>query len=241
MGNSESTQSVSNESETTKADDEPRWNEIEHENLLLEQLPDEVKTLPESSLKLEKSTVISSAEQKKETEPELSMEEFKDQLANKRLARQTAVQDMREEIANLRKQLATEQAENRRLRRGAEAKDDQEIEKEEPQLETVKEVDEDDENPSSRSRHANIELANAQLALQLANADNLSLRGELDVVQRQVGTLKEVICCCKQMLNVKEEQCAQVCEKKRDYPSFFILIYFLSLAQDETDGNWEFF
>jgi len=220
MGNSESTQSV-NESETTKADDEPRWNEIEHENLLLEQLPDEVKTLPDSSLKLEKSTV-KSAEQKKETEPELTMDEFKDQLANKRLARQTAVQDMREEIASLRKQLATEQAENRRLRQGAEAKDDQDtVKKEEPQaeLEIAKDVDEDDENPSSRSRHANIELANAQLALQLANADNLSLRGELDVVQRQVGTLKEVICCCKQMLNVKEEQCAQVCKKKRDYPS----------------------
>jgi len=70
--------------------------------------------------------------------------------------------------------------------------------------------DPDDENPSSRSRHANIELASAQLALQQAQAENLSLRGEVEVVQRQVGTLKEVISCCKQMLSVKEEQCAQV-------------------------------
>lgn len=68
----------------------------------------------------------------------------------------------------------------------------------------------DDRDPLSRSRHANIELANAQLALQMANSDNISLRSELAVVQKQVVTLKEVISCCKQMLNVKEEQCSEV-------------------------------
>lgn len=72
----------------------------------------------------------------------------------------------------------------------------------------------DDADPLSRSRHANIELANAQLALQMANSENISLRSELAVVQKQVGTLKEVISCCKQMLSVKEEQCNEVCRQK---------------------------
>ncbi|KAL7742352.1 hypothetical protein ACLKA6_018988 [Drosophila palustris] len=227
MGNTESSTNANDSEETTttttttsQADDEPRWNEIEHENLLLEQLA----PLPDITSKPKTSAVMSSAEQRKAADPEsdLSLAEFKEQLANKRLARQTAVQDLREEIQSLRKQLQTEQAENRRLRQGV--KDDAELpQEEEPQAELppVQAVDEDDANPSSRSRHANIELANAQLALQLANAENLSLRGELDVVQRQVATLKEVICCCKQMLSVKEEQCAQLKMKLTEIENSF--------------------
>jgi len=117
MGNTEST-SNTNESETTKADDEPRWNEIEHENLLLEQLPAETTPPSSDSSSKPKTPTVMSAERQKETESDLSLEEFKEQLANKRLARQTAVQDMREELESLRKQLAKEQAENRRLRQG---------------------------------------------------------------------------------------------------------------------------
>lgn len=124
MGNTESSTNANESEETTtttsQADDEPRWNEIEHENLLLEQLP----PLPDTTSSPKNTTVMSSAEQQKDPEPEpepesdLSLAEFKEQLANKRLARQTAVQDLREEIQSLRKQLQTEQAENRRLRQG---------------------------------------------------------------------------------------------------------------------------
>ncbi|KAM8718087.1 hypothetical protein ACLKA7_004745 [Drosophila subpalustris] len=229
MGNTESSTNANDSEETTttttttttsQADDEPRWNEIEHENLLLEQLA----PLPDITSNRKTFAVMSSAEQQKDPDPEsdLSLEEFREQLANKRLARQTAVQDLREEIQSLRKQLQTAQAENRRLRQGASV--DAELpQAEEPQAELspAQAVDEDDANPSSRSRHANIELANAQLALQLANAENLSLRGELDVVQRQVATLKEVICCCKQMLSVKEEQCAQLKMKLTEIENSF--------------------
>ncbi|XP_030565586.1 protein MLP1 homolog [Drosophila novamexicana] len=224
MGNAESTQPEAHDSEPSTASvgatlpappDEPWWQQIEHENLILQQLPAE---LP-AKVELQPEQTIANMETKPETagtEPELTLEEFREQLASKRLARQTAVQDMREELANLRQQLAKEQAENQRLRRQTQGEAAAPAEE---QLE--KQLDPDDENPSSRSRHANIELANAQLALQLANADNLSLRSEVDVVQRQVGTLKEVICCCKQMLSVKEEQCAQLKMKLQEIENSF--------------------
>ncbi|KAH8266518.1 hypothetical protein KR044_010827, partial [Drosophila immigrans] len=208
MGNAESTQTTQNESATPTANDEPRWTEIEHENLILQQLPEQKPTAE-----------MEAADTKAAAETE-TLEEFKEQLESKRQARLSAVKDMREEMAKLRQQLAAEQAENQRLRHKAgEPPKESQLESE-SELETVT-VDEDDENPISRSRHANIELANAQLALQLANADNLSLRGEVEVVQRQVGTLKEVICCCKQMLSVKEEQCAQLKMKLQEIENSF--------------------
>ncbi|KAH8361014.1 hypothetical protein KR093_011760, partial [Drosophila rubida] len=205
MGNAESTQTPNDSAPTSN--DEPRWTEIEHENLILQQLPAEKPT--------------TDMEQAAGTETE-TLEEFKDQLESKRQARLTAVQDMRDEMSKLRQQLAAEQAENRRLRHKAgEPPKESELETEAVVEAESQPVDEDDENPSSRSRHANIELANAQLALQLANADNLSLRSEVEVVQRQVGTLKEVICCCKQMLSVKEEQCAQLKMKLQEIENSF--------------------
>uniref|UniRef100_A0A0A1XPZ9 Uncharacterized protein n=1 Tax=Zeugodacus cucurbitae TaxID=28588 RepID=A0A0A1XPZ9_ZEUCU len=147
---------------------------------------------------------------------EQTLEEFKEELRIKRLTRQTAVQDLRDEIATLRRQLAEEQELTRRLRRNnAVEVSSTDVEPSSVDEEgaiggtTNAEPDSDDEDPQSRGRHANIELANAQLALQMANAENLSLRTEMGVVQKQVGTLKEVIACCKQMLNVKEEQCVQ--------------------------------
>lgn len=214
MGNVESTTTASQPANAAaqsellaEEDDEPTWwQAIEHENLVLEQQPMEMATKP-SEKQLQKEQKHEEWEQQQEQEQGVprDLEQFKAELAEKRVARQTAVQDMRDELDTLRQQLTAERAENRRLRgEKLQQGEDSAMEQQQPVR------DEDDENPSSRSRHANIELANAQLALQLANADNLSLRSEVDVVQRQVGTLKEVICCCKQMLSVKEEQCAQV-------------------------------
>lgn len=193
-------------------DDEPSWwQAIEHENLVLEQQPVEMAAKPS-----EKHVQKEQKEEEVEQAVPRDLEQFKAELAEKRAARQTAVQDMRDELASLREQLTAERAENRRLRGEKLEQGEAAQEKTLPveQQQSQPERDEDDENPSSRSRHANIELANAQLALQLANADNLSLRSEVEVVQRQVGTLKEVICCCKQMLSVKEEQCAQVSQSE---------------------------
>ncbi|XP_034126400.1 coiled-coil domain-containing protein 144A isoform X2 [Drosophila guanche] len=217
-------------------DDEPWWNDIEHENLVLQQAPTNAATSTpkkvEDAVKIaeEKATIreepIEMDSKEESPKREQTLEEFREELRTKREARQTAVQDLREEMNSLRRELAKEQSDNRRLRKeqgeeerpAEQAKDLQEpldVPKEQP------EIDPDDENPSSRSRHANIELANAQLALQQANAENLSLRGEVEVVQRQVGTLKEVISCCKQMLSVKEEQCAQLKMKLQQIENSF--------------------
>ncbi|XP_034669768.1 trichohyalin [Drosophila subobscura] len=223
-------------------DDEPWWNDIEHENLVLQQAPtnaatstpkrvvEAVKGAEEKATNREEPIAMDSKEESPKREQ--TLEEFREELRTKREARQTAVQDLREEMNSLRRELAKEQADNRRLRkeqgeeeRPAEQVQEQPLEQP-PQdpLDVPKEqpeIDPDDENPSSRSRHANIELANAQLALQQANAENLSLRGEVEVVQRQVGTLKEVISCCKQMLSVKEEQCAQLKMKLQQIENSF--------------------
>ncbi|XP_046812219.1 uncharacterized protein LOC124421305 isoform X2 [Lucilia cuprina] len=146
---------------------------------------------------------------------EQTLEEFKEELRTKRLQRQNAVQDLRDEIASLRRQLDLEREVNKRLRRGEYIEETSST----PNTDSVDlagacavEVSSisQDEDSLRRSRHANIELANAQLALQMANSENISLRGELAVVQKQVITLKEVIACCKQMLAVKEEQCNEL-------------------------------
>ncbi|KAH8281904.1 hypothetical protein KR054_004006 [Drosophila jambulina] len=221
MGNAESTQSADEaqlqsqqqQQQRLATDDEPWWNDIEHENLILEQAPQQVPIIikeagSSTASREEKEIIAEEAPAMADDSPkkEQSLEEFKEELCQKREARQTAVQDLRDEITNLRQQLAKEKAENRRLRQ----EQGEEEEVQEQETPENPDIDPDDDNPTSRSRHANIELANAQLALQQAQAENLSLRGELEVVQRQVGTLKEVISCCKQMLSVKEEQCAQL-------------------------------
>lgn len=250
MGNAESASQSAHESvpdaTSTDAPDEPWWQQIEHENLILQQVQEQqlqpVQAM-DTSPKTEPTdaTATAAAEEVKPEGDGSTLEEFREQLASKRLARQTAVQEMREELTKLREQLAQEKAENQRLRRQVPS-EQLEVAAGATLVAQESQPDPDDENPSSRSRHANIELANAQLALQLANADNLSLRSELDVVQRQVGTLKEVICCCKQMLSVKEEQCAQVRAVAclEDYRSELTLGFFCSPpVEDEAAGDRE--
>ncbi|XP_037927314.1 uncharacterized protein PFB0145c [Teleopsis dalmanni] len=174
----------------------------------------------------ERSEIISDLKTDNVKTPrEQTLEEFKEELRIKRMKRQTAVQDLRDEISSLRAQLATEQAINSQLRSGESVpksshEDLQETVPTEALSVTAK-LDTDDVDPMSRGRHANIELANAQLALQLANSENISLRTELGVVQKQVFTLKEVISCCKQMLSVKEEQCTQLKGKLQEIETSF--------------------
>lgn len=54
------------------------------------------------------------------------------------------------------------------------------------------------------------ELGNVYHDLQLANAEILSLREELDVTKNQVNSLKEVQVVSKQMLQLREDQVTQV-------------------------------
>ncbi|XP_075153233.1 uncharacterized protein LOC142226879 [Haematobia irritans] len=205
------------------------------------------KSLPDS-LKLE-GQESSRRDSTSSVSKDQSLEEFKEELRIKRATRQTAIQSMRDEMAELRKQLEREREISRRLRRG-EKVEETELDFVEPKATVSKTLantddedlqgatalvrkvsakvdlanaadDDDDENPLSRSRHANIELANAQLALQMANSENLSLRGELDIVQKQVISLKDVISCCKQMLTLKEEQCNELKQRLSEIEESF--------------------
>ncbi|EDW87133.1 uncharacterized protein LOC6526299 [Drosophila yakuba] len=235
MGNAESTQSADDTQMQLQgqaqqsADDEPWWNNIEHEDLILEQAPpaiteQEAEVVPPNNRnKYRANQVATEMEDKGDESPprEQTLEEFREELRQKKEARQSAVQGLRDEIASLKEQLAKEKADNRRLRKDTIAEGEVDTPGDHSDDTSKHDSDPDDENPSARSRHANIELANAQLALQQAQAENLSLRGEVEVVQRQVGTLKEVISCCKQMLSVKEEQCAQLKMKLTEIENSF--------------------
>ncbi|XP_052837944.1 uncharacterized protein LOC128253530 [Drosophila gunungcola] len=219
MGNAESTQSADDTQMQVQlaTDDEPWWNDIEHENLILEQAPQDTARRtevepPKLAMENRKTQSPDKLENKSEVSPEKeqSLEDFREELRLKREVRQNAVKELRDEIDNLKKQLALEKSRNRSPEKYESEEGGVQVQSEDTNIASRPDSDPDDENPSSRSRHANIELASAQLALQQVQAENLSLRGEVEVVQRQVGTLKEVISCCKQMLSVKEEQCAQL-------------------------------
>uniref|UniRef100_A0A1A9V0W1 Uncharacterized protein n=1 Tax=Glossina austeni TaxID=7395 RepID=A0A1A9V0W1_GLOAU len=202
----------------------------------LHKIADKIKlTLSEhaknNSEKPDDSEALESSLAEVHTYHEQSLDEFKEELRVRRLARQSAVQELRDEITSLRQQLATERALSQRLRSGEDLQQINVLPQKEDCGRSILNVtssqtsstredtrdnstdDADDEDPLSRSRHANIELANAQLALQMSNSENISLRGELSVLQKQVGTLKEVITCCKQMLTIKEEQCNELKQK----------------------------
>ncbi|EDW45389.1 cingulin [Drosophila sechellia] len=231
MGNAESTQSADDTQMQVQqsTDDEPWWNNIEHEDLILEQAPrattqkEAEEVLPENRVKYRENQVAIKMDDKGDESPqgEQTLEEFREELRLKKEVRQNAVQGLRDEIASLKEQLAQEKSENQRLRKDTSAQGQDDTQHGHSNSRSKPDADPDNDNPSSRSRHANIELANAQLALQQAQAENLSLRGEVEVVHRQVGTLKEVISCCKQMLSVKEEQCAQLKMKLTEIENSF--------------------
>ncbi|KAM7351209.1 uncharacterized protein ACRADG_004154 [Cochliomyia hominivorax] len=181
----------------------------------------ELEEQAERERKLSETSVKENTNNAQLSPKEQSLEEFKEELRTKRMQRQNAVQDLRDEIASLKRQLELEREINRRLRQGETIEDDPASAEGACAIvsDGLKENEED--NAISRQRHANIELANAQLALQMANSENITLRGELAVVQKQVITLKEVIACCKQMLAVKEEQCNELKQRLTEIEKSF--------------------
>ncbi|TMW46693.1 hypothetical protein DOY81_008234 [Sarcophaga bullata] len=175
------------------------------------------KETPTANVTSPTTTTTTSATENKEQ----SLEEFKEELRTKRLQRQNAVQDLRDEINALRQQLQQEREINRRLRRGEHVEEHSSTSSSLTTGACALSAVDNDEYPLARSRHANIELAEAQLALQMAQSENIELRGELAVVQKQVVTLKEVIACCKQMLAVKEEQCNELKQRLSEIEKSF--------------------
>lgn len=155
---------------------------------------------------------------KRSERSEQTLEEFKENLQQKRMARQSAVADIRNELETLRSQLAAEREVNRQLRAGvnvSQAMCDACTSTDPYEVPEPKSLCENDETGSSTAS-LRAQLAEVQLSLQLANADNLSLTTEMGVVRKQVASLKEVISCSKEMIKVREEQVVQLKAKLQE-------------------------
>lgn len=147
---------------------------------------------------------------------EQTLEEFKEELRIKREKRQSAISDLRNEMASLRQQLAEQKEINRQLKQGnncGQSTTSPNLESEDIFDDISAAISGNDEAEQVHNR-SNItlkrELANVQLSLQLANSEVLSLQAELNVRQKQTDTLKEVNTVSKQMIQIREDQLNQV-------------------------------
>lgn len=123
------------------------------------------------------------------------MEEFREEIKQKREMRHACMKKLREEMSDLREKLASEVATNARLREtlelyGEDAKP----------LEVL-----NDENKKLR-----FELAECQLFLQTSNTENINKTLEVQALREHIRSLKEVIKATKEMLNIRENQVTQM-------------------------------
>lgn len=145
-----------------------------------------------------------------------NLEEFKEELRVKREKRQNAIADLRNEITTLRQQLADERALNRQLKNSARSSDgtNSSMPASTTDIDDNGQVTPNNDSPSQTNSDGitlKTELAEAQFALQLANAEILSLNTELTGTRRQVTSLKDVVAVTKQMVQIREDQLAKVC------------------------------
>lgn len=141
-----------------------------------------------------------------------NLEQFKWELGIKREKRQNAIADLRNQIVMLRKQLDDEKALNRQLMNGQNPIDVRDIadvcnDSEGRRVDISNAVSDTTVKTEITLKG---ELAESQFALQLANADILSLNTELTSTRRHVTSLKDVIVVTKQMVQIREDQLAKV-------------------------------
>lgn len=146
---------------------------------------------------------------------EFEMEEFRQNLREKREQRQTL-------LTNFRKKFAKLERENSKLRdiienAGLKVDFDDELDAKSADMCTSSTIvaspddsdhqqDDDDDHVTSIKTN----LAETQHELQLANANVLSLTSELSAIKRQVVSLKEVNTISKQLMEIRETEVNQV-------------------------------
>lgn len=140
-------------------------------------------------------------EQSKKSKSQQSLEEFKEELRIKREQRKSAISELRNEMSNLRRELAEEKALNKKLMNERRRCQCNAVD-----IEEHSSVDEIDSSKASLQS----QLSESQYALQMANAEILSLTSELSVTKRQTQSLKDVIAASKQMLEIRESELNQV-------------------------------
>ncbi|XP_059614189.1 cingulin [Phlebotomus argentipes] len=161
-------------------------------------------------------------ENREKSARECKMEEFRQNLREKREQRQTVIANFRQKLTHLEK-------ENVKLREIIETagikvdfEDDFDAKSADiaatsstivasPDDSDHQQDDDDDHVTSIKSN-----LAETQHELQLANANVLSLTSELSAVKRQVVSLKEVNTISKQLMEIRETEVNQLKEKLRE-------------------------
>lgn len=130
-----------------------------------------------------------------------TLEEFKEELRIKRELRKCAISELRNEMSNLRHELAQEKALNKKLM--AEKRDCR-------CFMTNRETETTEDQINLNASALRTQLSAVQYSLQLANAEILSLTMELSVTKRQTQSLKDVVAATKQMLEIRENELNQV-------------------------------
>lgn len=142
-----------------------------------------------------------SSSEVRQTNQNQTLEEFKEELRIKRDLRKCAISELRNEMSNLRHELAQEKALNKKLM----------TEKRDCRcFMTNRETETTENQTDSTATSLRTQLSELQYSLQLANAEILSLTTELSVTKRQTQSLKDVIVATKQMLEIRETELNQV-------------------------------
>lgn len=176
----------------------------DRENIVEEQISEIAIEKIESSTKSanDEDEKVPSVEINK-SERQQSLEEFKEELRIKREMRKCAIAELRNEITNLRRELAEEKALNKQL--ASEKSRDNCDNSDSNSNSAPSDVADDSTKTALRSQ-----LSDTQYSLQIANAEILSLTSELTVTKRQTQSLKDVIAASKQMLEIRETELSQV-------------------------------
>jgi hypothetical protein len=133
------------------------------------------------------------------------MDDFYQEMNKKREFRQKCVQNLRDELKNLRDQLAIEKETNTQLTEMIDQNND------------IKNIE------SLRSENVKLkaEISELQMNLQTANSENLSNTQELLALREQSRSLKEAVAACKEMLGIRENQVDQLKAKLKEIEEAF--------------------
>lgn len=142
-----------------------------------------------------------SVEERKERQRK-ELDEFREEMNQKRMLRQRCMQKLREELNDLREKLTNEMMINEQLR--AERGTDKSI-----------------DDLIAENKRLKIDLSECQNYLQTSNAENINATLETQALRDHVRSLKEVIKAIKEMLSIRELQVDQLKSKLTEIEASF--------------------
>lgn len=142
-----------------------------------------------------------SVEERKERQRK-ELDEFREEMNQKRMLRQRCMQKLREELNDLREKLTNEMMINEQLR--AERGTDKSI-----------------DDLIAENKRLKIDLSECQKYLQTSNAENINATLETQALRDHVRSLKEVIKAIKEMLSIRELQVDQLKSKLTEIEASF--------------------